>query len=447
MRLTDYVNASAEMKKRYFDTLSTQVGLRYYGGKAKIGKFIINRIFEMQAYRYMHNNPAKTFVDCFTGGGKIALTIPTGWFDTIVINDINYGVYSYYMCCRNNPLALIDMIEKLGKVMDYNMFRMFARERSLRGKNLPDDLLNELGVNRETLNIVDDGTVKVDADMVLSGAMTYWVTASSWQGETDPDKIFYGLDMSGKNEKEEIEKRVIAAKKRIMQINSKMNKQNYIIENMDYVDLIRKYLDTENESVIWYMDPPYHEATLNKSNERSNGNKSNPAPYEDSFHYEQTMAMTYLLATMKWFIKSDYDPVMFFRDPYEELDPKDPRNEKLTPSDHYHDFDIIENLDRGFVREYLGRFPKATITGTDTGHEVIWTRYDGSTSKEFFKHMGVGAVERNFWEHKKITRENWLYVKSKIEEAINKGKMLGIDDEKMEQYKVKAINKHNKLKL
>lgn len=446
MRLTDYVNASADMKKRYFDTLSTQVGLRYYGGKAKIGKFIINRIFEMQAYRYIHNNPAKTFVDCFTGGGKIALTIPTGWFDTIVINDLNYGVYSYYMCCRDNPLALIDMIEKLGKIMCYDMFRFFADVRSTPNKDLPEELLAKIGIERD-----GDLEYKKDVDMVLSAAMTYWVTASSWQGETDPDRLYYGLDVGGKNEKEEIEKRIKTARKRIMQINAKMMRQNYIIENMDYVDLIKEYKDSE-ESVIWYFDPPYHEATLNRSNEK--GMKtidSEPAPYEDSFHYEQTMAMTFLLATMKWFIKSDYDPVVFFRDPYEELDDKNPDKTKLTPSDHYHDFDIIEDLDRGFVREYLGTFPKTTVHGTDTGHEVIWSRYDGSG--ESLKHMGVGSAERKFWEHKKLTRENWLWVKEKISEYVSLAMIIYSDKPEEDRKKginntiKKTISNYNRLKL
>ena len=51
MRLTDYVRASESLKKKYFDSLSMQVGLRYFGGKAIIGKYLINRIMEMQAFR------------------------------------------------------------------------------------------------------------------------------------------------------------------------------------------------------------------------------------------------------------------------------------------------------------------------------------------------------------------------------------------------------------
>lgn len=399
MRLTDYVNTPKELKEQYFSTLTMQVGLRYFGGKATIGKYLINRVMEMQAYRYISKKyePAKYFVDCFTGGGKMALTIPTGWFDTIVMNDLNYGVYSYYKCCQSKPLALLKMIENLGKIMCYDVFMICAEERSTRGKHLSADIINKLKDDYQT-------TGEIDFDMILSAAMTYWVTQGSWLGETDPDRITYALNTGTKNEKEEIRKVVARAKKRIMNINQKMTRQKYIVENMDYVDLIAKYKKDYGEEVIWYLDPPYHAATLNKSNgydadgktenaEIDREKEEKPAPYEDSFLYEQTMAMTYLLCTMKWFIKSDYDPYYFFKD----------------TDDYYHDFDLIENIEEGFYREYLGSFHKGTNTGHDEGMEVIWTRYDGS--EESLKYMGVTEEDRKFWEDKKQSREHWLQSK------------------------------------
>ena len=200
MRLTDYVMAPAELKKQYFDTVAMQVGLRYFGGKATIGKFLLNRIFEMQAYRYNKGIPAKVFVDCFTGGGKMALTIPTGWFDTIVMNDLNYGVYSYYVCCQKRPLALIRMIEILGSIMCYDTFMMCANYRSIKDKSIKPERLAELGIN------TTEGTLDSESDMLLSAAMTYWVTQASWLGETDPDKVSYALNTASKNENEEIRK-------------------------------------------------------------------------------------------------------------------------------------------------------------------------------------------------------------------------------------------------
>lgn len=420
MRLTDYVMASSELKKRYFDTVTMQVGLRYFGGKNVIGKYLINRIFEMQAYRYVNNNnadiqPAKVFIDCFTGGGKMALSIPTGWFDTIVMNDYNYGVYSYYKCCQIAPLALIKMIENLGRIMCLDVFMLCARLRSTRGKNLDKDFLECIGLTcRDDNHFVMPDNESVDADMLLSGAMTYWVTQGSWLGETDPESVSYAMGTKGKNEAEEIRKRIRTAKKRIYEINQKMCRQHYIIENMDYVDLLKKYLgEYGNDKLCIYLDPPYHAATLNKSNgynadgtEKKGSNKDdteNTAPYEDTFEYEQTNAMTYLLATLKWFIKSDYDPYYFFRDPNLPKEREDDNREK---ADFFHDFDLIENMDMGFYREYLGSFHKGTSTGHDEGMEVIWSRYDGSQAS--LKWMNADEEDWEFWFKKKSSRMVWL---------------------------------------
>lgn len=434
MRLTDYVDAPRELKKQYFDTLTMNIGLRYFGGKSVIGKYIINRIMEMQAYRYIYPDykPASTFVDCFTGGGKIGLTIPTGWFDKIVINDLNFGVYSYYLCCQKAPLALCRMIEEIGKIMSKEVFHGLARERSTPpdpwNKDVRDNLVAYL--DRKPLSKQKEKKAKeIFPHVLTSAAITFWITQSSWLGETDPNNCFYALVGNTKSEKEEIEKRIRIAKKRIMDINKQMTRQEYIVENLDYVELIETYgvdeKGKQKEDVIWYLDPPYHAATLNKSNglaedqdtgEISSKNKEErPAPYEDSFEYEQTMAMTYLLSGMKWFIKSDYDPYYYFDDPN--------KTEKIrkgtVKSDYYHDFDIIENLDRGFVRELLGTFKKGTVSGHDVGMEVIWTRYDGTPDSVDYMFKGAKPTEYkeacDFWEEKK----NAIYRRYLHNEKVN----------------------------
>ena len=234
MRLTDYVFTPLELKRQYMNTVTMQVGLRYFGGKSVIGKYLLNRIFEMQAYRYQKGNPATVFVDCFTGGGKMALSIPTGWFNTIVMNDMDYGVYSFYTCCKDMPLALIHMIEELGKVMCKDIFMICARNRNKMNGELYQKILDELGI--------EDNQYAEEGIQLLSAAMTYWVTQSSWLGETDPDNICYALNVGDKNEKNEVQSRITLAGKRILQINERMARQDFIIENMDYVDLIKKYL-------------------------------------------------------------------------------------------------------------------------------------------------------------------------------------------------------------
>lgn len=375
MRLFDYVNVPEELKREYFDTFQMQVGLRYFGGKNTIGKYLVNRIFEMQAYRYMLDNPALIFIDAFCGGGKMALSIPTGWFNTIVMNDLNYGVASFYKSCQNNPRALIRMVEILGDIMCEGIFRLCAENRSQRGKSRDPDFLKKLGLADK------NESENPDFDEILSGAMTFWVTQGSWLGETDPATITYTLSIGDKNEKQEIEKRVKIAQKRIMQINQKMTCQEIIVENMDYIELIKKYSGKDN--VIWYFDPPYHAATLNKSNGFSADGKkierknARPAPYEDSFKPEDTRKMTEILTQMKWFIKSDYDPKYFFK----------------PDENYYHDFDALEDKEKGFYKELLGFFHKGTSSGNDEGMEVIWSRYDGS--KESLQFMGDIDTQNN----------------------------------------------------
>lgn len=452
MRLTDYVFATEKLKKQYFDTVTMQVGLRYFGGKSIIGKYLLNRIFEMQAYRYEKNISATTFVDCFTGGGKMALSIPTGWFETIVMNDMDYGVYSYYVCCKESPRALIEMIEVLGKVMCEEVYVICARERNKRGKGLTDAEMALFHLDK--IQCVDhkEHEKYEKGDMLLSAAMTYWVTQSSWLGETEHNAANYALNKGDKNEKLEIENRVALAKKRITQINTKMTRQHYVIENLDYVDLIQKYLydsDTgeKKEDAIFYLDPPYHAATLNRSNQlkkTKNGNdvspasdKEKPAPYEVSFSYEQTNAMTYLLATMKWFIKSDYDPSFFFRDPYEE---ETALNKGRLPADYFHDFDLIENRDQGFCRECLGSFHKGTSSGDDVGLEVIWSRYDGSKeSLDWMTDDKDKQLAEDFWKNKKELRERYLYVKRELYKCKMIVALLQTSDKEYEEFKKKKI--------
>lgn len=416
MRLTDYINAPSILKEEYFDTLSMQVGLRYFGGKSVIGKYLINRIFEMQAYRATTPNikPAKIFVDCFTGGGKMALTIPTGWFDVIVMNDLNFGVYSFYKCCQECPLQLLEMIETIGKIMCRDTFFECAQFRSK---------LKFFETKKER----EDAPKPKDtrANRILSGAMTFWVTQGSWLGETDPERVTYAFGTEGKSESLEIEKAINIARKRIMQINEKMTRQKYIVLNEDYKNVLENWqslfkekgVTIENkEEILWYLDPPYHEATLNKSNynrpdipeeekdkiinDKEKTKESKPAPYEDSFPIEMTMEMTELLKDLKWFIKSDYDPALFFK-PEEYVY----TTGKYKGCDCYHDFDVIENIEEGFLRENLGAFHKGTSSGKDVGYEVIWSKYDGTP--ESLEFMGITEEDREFWEKKKRTKAEW----------------------------------------
>ena len=165
----------------------------------------------------------------------------------------------------------------------------------------------------------------------------------------------YRFNTEGKNESEEIRGYIRTAQKRIPRIHKQMMRQNIIIENMDYRELIKKYSSSENQ-ILWYMDPPYHAVTLNSEKE---------APYEDSFPIEMTEEMTKLIKDMKYYIKSDYDP--------KEVLEKGHKN--------YGDFDLLEDESTGHYKLLVGEFDKGVIddkTGDKIkGKEFVWCRYDG----------------------------------------------------------------------
>lgn len=325
MTLLDYIQAPNLAKQRWYESLNIQVGLRYFGGKSIIGKKILNVIFEMQSKMWIDGKKADIFIDAFTGGGKIALSIPEGWFKTIVMNDLDKGVYNFYIYCKNEPDKLIEMIEALGKAMSEDLFHLCAEKR-----------------NTE------------DVEPLASAAMTFWVTAASWMGDTDAKGISYALSSKDHNETKEIENYIQTAKKRIYEIHMKMQRQDIIIENMTYQDLIKKYSGGPNE-VLWYLDPPYHPITLYGEKEAS---------YEIAFSVKDVNEMTQIIKDMKYYIKSDYDPK-------EKVDKNHP---------NYKDFDVLEDEKTGHFKLLLGEYDKGSTDADGEKHkgrEYVWCRYDG----------------------------------------------------------------------
>ena len=107
MRLMDYKLFSQEERLKYLSSQKMTTGIPYFGGKSKIGKYLYNTIFNMAVTMYDNGNKPLIFVDAFTGGGKMALSMPDGWFKLIVMNDLDYGVYCYYKCCQENYRLLL----------------------------------------------------------------------------------------------------------------------------------------------------------------------------------------------------------------------------------------------------------------------------------------------------------------------------------------------------
>ena len=433
MYLNDYRNITDNERLAYLESQSMITGIPYFGGKSQIGKYLYNIIFDMAIHMHESNDKPKVFIDAFTGGGKMGLSMPKGWFDTIVMNDLDYGVVSFYRTCQSEDyIYLINMIDKLCDTLNEDMFKMFL-------------YLRRMGV-RKSDNSIDIYEWNYILDPIVAGAMTYVVCSSSFNCTTSPETSTYRLGMASMNEKAEIEKIKARAHKRIPIIHKKLNSQKYIIENMDYKELIKKYngmnyslgtridekeapeeKETPNgtfpivtgkeksieidrcmkqeaktfnfnpENILWYFDPPYYEKTLFDGL---------PAGYADTFTHDLTKEMTAILANqhtdiygeLKYFIKSDYDikETIQIAERELEINKKHPNYLSKKMLNHYTDlknnrakyeniFDPIEDASKGYTKICVGTFDKGSIKG-------LYKQDDSTNVSEVEKSIGLEYV-------------------------------------------------------
>jgi site-specific DNA-adenine methylase len=411
MRLYDYKFSPVSDRRKWMETVKISSGLGYFGGKQFIGKYLMNRLFNMAARMEDDGNKADIFIDAFTGGGKIGLSVPEGWFDTIVINDLDYGVVSYFEACRDKPDRLVKLIEEIGSCMCEYMFNVFVNNRcnssALAIRGIKKDYNNEDWISDEIV------------EPLLAGAMTYWVVQSEFNGCTAPGKANYSLKIGDKDEKEEIRNIIELAKKRIPKVHDIIKKRNVIIESLDYRELIKKYngkpykdsKETEQpedkamskKNKLWYFDPPYHPATLF-------GGEN--APYMVGFPIELVHEMTGILhndrmnefGEIKYFIKSDYNPKYRYEEEYVAVKKDIALLQELQNA--YHDFDVLEENDKNSTQyedkdieyyvECIGDFGKGANDneGKAQGREYIWCRgnYQGEESSNW-KYNGTGQLK------------------------------------------------------
>lgn len=368
MRLMDYKLFSKDERLQYLDSQKMTTGIPYFGGKSKIGKYIYNTIFNMAVTMNDNEDKPKIFIDAFTGGGKIGLSMPDGWFDTIVMNDLDYGVYCYYVCCQENYRLLLDTINYLVDNMSETMMKKCKEIRK-------------------------DKTL----DKYMCGAMTYLACALSFNNSVMKK---YKPTMGDNNEKQELEKVRARANRAVTNVSKQFKRRNYIIENLDYYELIKKYtgkswVDTEGNlykpiaekssvynNILFYFDPPYYSETLALGED---------APYDYTFSTSKTKKMTDILANtpeLKYFIKSDYDPKDTIRTAEYELKNNENLSDNLKnfykgrlteplKSEMLSIFDSIEDESKGFQKICVGGFDKGAIKldgNTSIGNEYIWTK-------------------------------------------------------------------------
>lgn len=402
MNIEQYACASRKMKYDYFDSMEMVTGLVYFGGKSKIGKYILNRIYEMQLYRYLHTgiDVADTFVDAFTGGGKMALTVAkTGLFKRVVMNDFDYCVWAYYKSIQDHPAALYHLIKCMGEIIkkEIGFIDNVVNPVIRSGYKCKDSFEKDL----------KDEALKDEAFMIIAGACEYWKTSSSFSGTTGSDDNMLATRIADTGDVSYIDELIDKAHERIRSLNEIMSRSGceFVILNQSYdevVDNHEKY-GINTDSVIWYFDPPYHQATLACGA---------PADYNCTFDFEATRNMTGRLKEMYWFLKSDYDPYgvlnkaggFCYNGVYHEY------------SEFAYDFIGLEDYNNGFFRDVLGNFEKTSAGGDlakSLGEEVLWCRYgkDSTGWKDFvgFDDNRKGEYDQKAKEYKNLRkRDNTL---------------------------------------
>ena len=68
MRLYDYKFSPVSDRRKWMDTVKIKFGLGYFGGKQFVGKYLMNRLFNMAVRMEDDGNMSDIFIDAFTGG-------------------------------------------------------------------------------------------------------------------------------------------------------------------------------------------------------------------------------------------------------------------------------------------------------------------------------------------------------------------------------------------
>lgn len=150
--------------------------------------------------------------------------------------DINY---------KNNK----DKIKKAK--IDYVKYWLNANKSKTSGTHIDEDHLEDI-ISRarkayKNIDIISDKGI----DELTAAAFTFWVTKAEFFGTTDPYKVGYIFDRDngenteeyylGVTEKKAIEKATDSGARLVRRIHDQMEKNDIIVENLDYKELIKKY--------------------------------------------------------------------------------------------------------------------------------------------------------------------------------------------------------------
>ena len=197
--------------------MSNPSPLRYPGGKNRLASFVALVIQNL-------NIQDCTYVEPFAGGAGVALSLLlNGTVKNIVINDYDKAIYSFWRAIKQEPDALIELINDTPITIDqwYKQKEIYstASTYSL------DLAFATLFLNRTNRS-----------GILNAGPIGGYSQAGEW-------KLDVRFDKASIIKKIEL----IAA-----------HRHNIKVYNKDIISLLRNYTPSFGENVFFYFDPPYY---------------------------------------------------------------------------------------------------------------------------------------------------------------------------------------------
>ena len=191
--------------------------LRYPGGKNRIAGFISLVIQNL----HMENC---TYIEPFAGGAGVALSLLlNGTVSNIVINDYDKAIYSFWRAIKQEPVALIKLIENTPVTIEE-----WHRQKNIYLSTNSYSL--ELAFASLFLNRTNHSGI------LNAGPIGGYSQAGEWKLDVRFDKSSL------------IEKIQAIAE----------HKQSITVYNKDIISLLRNYTPSLGNNVFFYFDPPYY---------------------------------------------------------------------------------------------------------------------------------------------------------------------------------------------
>lgn len=191
--------------------------LRYPGGKGKLGPFM-----EYMIKRLGHQGG--TYIEPFAGGAAVALgLLEKDLVSTIVINDYDKGIYSFWRAILNETDRFVEKIRCTPVTMEE-----WARQRNVCLTN-NDKYSFELGFATFYMN-------RTNRSGIIKGGV---IGGKEQQGKWKIDARF---------NKDDLIKRIVSVAEK---------KQRIHLYNKDIESFIKKYAPKFYDNSLIYFDPPY----------------------------------------------------------------------------------------------------------------------------------------------------------------------------------------------